>query len=209
MSFLQDGSSALKREMPIYHKSVEACRRVFQCWQVWLDDWLSCFLVCVVVLLGARVDFLSLCEFAVAADGPGLGVLLFPEICMMELQLLATGSPDLEVLNHVFHSLLGTVQANRRNAALLYEQVRRSAFCALCITFTCFSNWPTILVRTGRSQNHPVWLSQDPQPKRPFLYRFVVRISHRVFQVWKLGKKSGFTVIFLFCCWHFDLALWV
>uniref|UniRef100_A0A3Q3VK87 Uncharacterized protein n=1 Tax=Mola mola TaxID=94237 RepID=A0A3Q3VK87_MOLML len=69
-----------------------------------------------------RVDFLSLCEFAVAADGPGLGVLLFPEICMMELQLLATGSPDLEVLNHVFHSLLGTVQANRRNAALLYEQ---------------------------------------------------------------------------------------
>lgn len=92
------------------------------------------------VVLGARVDFLSLCESAVAADGPGLGVLLFPEICMMELQLLATGSPDLEVLNHVFHSLLGTVQANRRNAALLYEQVRQIAFYALCVTFTSFSN---------------------------------------------------------------------
>uniref|UniRef100_A0A671VLX3 Lysosomal trafficking regulator n=1 Tax=Sparus aurata TaxID=8175 RepID=A0A671VLX3_SPAAU len=54
--------------------------------------------------------------------GPGRGVLLFPEICTMELQLLATGSPDLEVLSHVFHSLLGAVHANRRNASLLYDQ---------------------------------------------------------------------------------------
>uniref|UniRef100_A0A672J8Z1 Lysosomal trafficking regulator n=1 Tax=Salarias fasciatus TaxID=181472 RepID=A0A672J8Z1_SALFA len=63
-------------------------------------------------------------EFAAAAvaDGPGRGVLLFPEICTMELQLLASGSPDLEVLSHVLHSLLGAVNANRRNAALLYEQ---------------------------------------------------------------------------------------
>uniref|UniRef100_A0A672J600 Lysosomal trafficking regulator n=1 Tax=Salarias fasciatus TaxID=181472 RepID=A0A672J600_SALFA len=44
------------------------------------------------------------------------------EICTMELQLLASGSPDLEVLSHVLHSLLGAVNANRRNAALLYEQ---------------------------------------------------------------------------------------
>uniref|UniRef100_A0A3B3XZH3 BEACH domain-containing protein n=1 Tax=Poecilia mexicana TaxID=48701 RepID=A0A3B3XZH3_9TELE len=50
------------------------------------------------------------------------GVLLFPEICTMELRLLASGSPDLEVLGHVFHSLLGAVHANRRNAALLYDQ---------------------------------------------------------------------------------------
>uniref|UniRef100_A0A673CN00 Lysosomal trafficking regulator n=1 Tax=Sphaeramia orbicularis TaxID=375764 RepID=A0A673CN00_9TELE len=57
-----------------------------------------------------------------AADGPGRGVLLFPEICTMELQLLAAGSPDLDVLSHVFHSLLGAVHANRRNAALLYDQ---------------------------------------------------------------------------------------
>uniref|UniRef100_A0A8C7S129 Lysosomal trafficking regulator n=1 Tax=Oncorhynchus mykiss TaxID=8022 RepID=A0A8C7S129_ONCMY len=52
----------------------------------------------------------------------GRGVLLFPEICLMELQLLASGSPDLEVLGHVFHSLLGAVRANPRNAALLYHQ---------------------------------------------------------------------------------------
>uniref|UniRef100_A0A3Q0RGG4 Lysosomal trafficking regulator n=1 Tax=Amphilophus citrinellus TaxID=61819 RepID=A0A3Q0RGG4_AMPCI len=61
-------------------------------------------------------------EFAAVPDGPGRGVLLFPEICTMELQLLASGSPDLEVLSHVFHSLLGAVHANRHNAALLYDQ---------------------------------------------------------------------------------------
>lgn len=80
--------------------------------------------MCVVVLLGVKVDFAALREFAAVADESGRGVLLFPEICTMELQLLATGSPDLEVLNHVFHSLLGAVHGNCRNAALLYEQVR-------------------------------------------------------------------------------------
>uniref|UniRef100_A0AAX7UKS5 Lysosomal trafficking regulator n=1 Tax=Astatotilapia calliptera TaxID=8154 RepID=A0AAX7UKS5_ASTCA len=43
-------------------------------------------------------------------------------ICTMELQLLASGSPDLEVLSHVFHSLLSAVHANHHNAALLYDQ---------------------------------------------------------------------------------------
>lgn len=81
-------------------------------------------LVFVVVLLGVKVESSVLREFAAVVDGPGRGVLLFPEICTMELQLLATGSPDLEVLSHVFHSLLGAVHANRRNAALLYDQVR-------------------------------------------------------------------------------------
>lgn len=80
--------------------------------------------MCVVVLLGVKVDFAALHECAVVAAGPERGVLLFPEICTVELQLLSTGSPDLEVLNHVFHSLLGAVHANCRNAALLYEQVR-------------------------------------------------------------------------------------
>ncbi|XP_041866300.1 lysosomal-trafficking regulator isoform X3 [Melanotaenia boesemani] len=70
----------------------------------------------------AKVESAGLREFAAVADGPGRGVLLFPEICTMELQLLASGSPDLEVLSHVFHSLLGAVHANHRNAALLYEQ---------------------------------------------------------------------------------------
>uniref|UniRef100_A0A8C2YX04 Lysosomal trafficking regulator n=1 Tax=Cyclopterus lumpus TaxID=8103 RepID=A0A8C2YX04_CYCLU len=50
------------------------------------------------------------------------GLLLFPEICTMELKLLATSSPDLEVLSHVFHSLLDAVRGNHRNAALLYDQ---------------------------------------------------------------------------------------
>ncbi|XP_067381634.1 lysosomal-trafficking regulator isoform X1 [Channa argus] len=69
-----------------------------------------------------NVESAMLHEYAAVADRPGRGALLFPEICTMELQLLATGSPDLEVLSHVFHSLLGAVHSNRRNAALLYNQ---------------------------------------------------------------------------------------
>uniref|UniRef100_A0A669DYE6 Lysosomal trafficking regulator n=2 Tax=Oreochromis niloticus TaxID=8128 RepID=A0A669DYE6_ORENI len=71
---------------------------------------------------GLKVEPAALHEFVAVADGPGRGALLFPEICTMELQLLASGSPDLEVLSHVFHSLLGAVHANRHNAALLYDQ---------------------------------------------------------------------------------------
>ncbi|KAM3863351.1 lysosomal-trafficking regulator [Diretmus argenteus] len=71
---------------------------------------------------GVKVESAAPHELGAAAEGPGRGVLLFPEICTMELQLLATGSPDLEVLSHVFHSLLGAVRANHRNAALLYDQ---------------------------------------------------------------------------------------
>lgn len=81
-------------------------------------------LVHVLVLVGAKEDFSALRNFMLAGDGSRRGVLRFPEICTMELHLLATGSPDLEVLNHVFHSLLAAVHANRRNAALLYDQVR-------------------------------------------------------------------------------------
>uniref|UniRef100_A0A672PLH5 Lysosomal trafficking regulator n=1 Tax=Sinocyclocheilus grahami TaxID=75366 RepID=A0A672PLH5_SINGR len=57
-------------------------------------------------------------------QGSGHGRLLFPEICLMELQLLASGSPDLEVLGHVLQSLLGAVKGHHNNAALLYQQVR-------------------------------------------------------------------------------------
>lgn len=78
----------------------------------------------VLVPVGAKADFAALRNFVLAGDGSRLGVLLFPEICTMQLHLLTTGSPDLEVLSHVFHSLLGAVQANQRNAALLYNQVR-------------------------------------------------------------------------------------
>lgn len=57
-------------------------------------------------------------------QGSVRGRLLFPEICLMELQLLASGSPDLEVLGHVLQSLLGAVKGHISNAALLYQQVR-------------------------------------------------------------------------------------
>lgn len=77
----------------------------------------------VTVLLGAKVES-AVREFAAVEEGPGRGVLLFPEICTIQLQLLASGSPDLEVLSHVFHKLLDAVRANYRNAALLYDQVR-------------------------------------------------------------------------------------
>ncbi|XP_077073466.1 lysosomal-trafficking regulator isoform X2 [Siphateles boraxobius] len=55
-------------------------------------------------------------------QGSVRGRLLFPEICLMELQLLASGSPDLEVLGHVLQSLLGAVKGHINNAALLYQQ---------------------------------------------------------------------------------------
>ncbi|KAI4812815.1 hypothetical protein KUCAC02_024182, partial [Chaenocephalus aceratus] len=71
---------------------------------------------------GLKVESAVLREFVAVVDGPRRGILLFPEICTMELKLLATGSPDLEVLSHVFHSLLSAVHANHRNAALLYDQ---------------------------------------------------------------------------------------
>ncbi|XP_058507212.1 lysosomal-trafficking regulator isoform X4 [Solea solea] len=71
---------------------------------------------------GVKLESGLLREFVAVADGPQHGMLLFPEICTMELQLLASGSPDLDVLSHVFHSLLDAVKANHRNAALLYDQ---------------------------------------------------------------------------------------
>uniref|UniRef100_H3DGX2 Lysosomal trafficking regulator n=1 Tax=Tetraodon nigroviridis TaxID=99883 RepID=H3DGX2_TETNG len=71
---------------------------------------------------GVKEDFAALRNLALAGDGSRRGVLRFPEICTMQLHLLSTGSPDLEVLEHVFHSLLAAVHANRRNAALLYDQ---------------------------------------------------------------------------------------
>ncbi|XP_073776411.1 lysosomal-trafficking regulator isoform X4 [Danio rerio] len=55
-------------------------------------------------------------------QGSVRGRLLFPEICLMELQLLASGSPDLEVLGHVLQSLLAAVKGHHNNAAQLYQQ---------------------------------------------------------------------------------------
>lgn len=75
------------------------------------------------------------CAFGpvVMAEGPGRGLLLFPEICTMELQLLAAGSPDLDVLGHVLQSLLGAVRSNHRNAMLLYKQVSALTYMHVCM----------------------------------------------------------------------------
>ena len=78
-----------------------------------------------VPLPGLKVEGVGLGECGPGPpEGPGRGVLLFPEICTMELQLLAAGSPELGVMKHVFHSLLGAVTANPLKAALPYDHVR-------------------------------------------------------------------------------------
>ncbi|XP_060781470.1 lysosomal-trafficking regulator isoform X4 [Neoarius graeffei] len=56
------------------------------------------------------------------AHGSGQALLLFPQICLMELQLLANSSPDLDVLGHVLQSLLGAVKMHYSNAAMIYQQ---------------------------------------------------------------------------------------
>ncbi|XP_076831292.1 lysosomal-trafficking regulator isoform X9 [Brachyhypopomus gauderio] len=56
------------------------------------------------------------------AQGPHHGILLFPEICLMELQLLANSSPDMDVLGHVLQSLLGAIRGHPCNAAMIYQQ---------------------------------------------------------------------------------------
>uniref|UniRef100_A0A8C4IM71 Lysosomal trafficking regulator n=1 Tax=Dicentrarchus labrax TaxID=13489 RepID=A0A8C4IM71_DICLA len=83
--------------------------------------------------------------FAVVVDGPGHGVLLFPEICTMELQLLASGSPDLEVLSHVFHSLLAMMFCAFACAVLVHAQVNEN--CLRNLLFICLpSDCQTVLV---------------------------------------------------------------
>ncbi|MBN3312843.1 LYST regulator, partial [Atractosteus spatula] len=61
-------------------------------------------------------------ELGSLAEDPNRGMLLYPEICTMELLLLSAGAPDLQVLTHVFRSLLGVVHSCPRNAMLLYQQ---------------------------------------------------------------------------------------
>ncbi|XP_033836122.1 lysosomal-trafficking regulator isoform X1 [Periophthalmus magnuspinnatus] len=100
---------------------------------------------------GLKVESTALHELGSAVEGGRRGVLLFPEICTMELQLLASGSPDLDVLSHVFHSLLGAVHANRRNAALLYDQggvktILSGFHNILCQTEPSFKDCQTVLV---------------------------------------------------------------
>ncbi|KAG2467234.1 LYST regulator, partial [Polypterus senegalus] len=55
-------------------------------------------------------------------ESTGNGELLYPEICMLELQLLSTCSPHLEVLTHTFQSLLSAIKRSHRNTMLMYQQ---------------------------------------------------------------------------------------
>ncbi|XP_048843336.1 lysosomal-trafficking regulator-like isoform X2 [Brienomyrus brachyistius] len=55
-------------------------------------------------------------------ESPGLCELRNPEVCSMQLALLASGSPDLGVLTHVLRGMLQALRGNPRNVTLLYRQ---------------------------------------------------------------------------------------
>ncbi|KAM9383537.1 lysosomal-trafficking regulator [Phaethornis superciliosus] len=50
------------------------------------------------------------------------GELIYPEICMLELNLLSAGNASLDVLAHVFQSCLKIITQKETNATLLIEQ---------------------------------------------------------------------------------------
>lgn len=49
---------------------------------------------------------------------------MYPEICMLELNLLSAGNASLDVLAHVFQSCLKIINQKERNATALIEQVK-------------------------------------------------------------------------------------
>lgn len=65
---------------------------------------------------------------AAVACGSRQTLLLFPQVCLMELQLLAYSCPDLDVLGQVLRSLLGAVKMHHLNAAMIYQQVTLTSF---------------------------------------------------------------------------------
>ncbi|XP_053917365.1 lysosomal-trafficking regulator isoform X1 [Cuculus canorus] len=56
------------------------------------------------------------------AENINQGELVYPEICMLELNLLSTGNASLDVLAHVFQSCLNIISQKERNATVLIEQ---------------------------------------------------------------------------------------
>ncbi|XP_061847014.1 lysosomal-trafficking regulator isoform X2 [Colius striatus] len=56
------------------------------------------------------------------AENINQGELIYPEICMLELNLLSAGNASLDVLAHVFQSCLKIINQKERNATLLIEQ---------------------------------------------------------------------------------------
>ncbi|KAF1505065.1 Lysosomal-trafficking regulator, partial [Eudyptula minor novaehollandiae] len=56
------------------------------------------------------------------AENTSQGELMYPEICMLELNLLSAGNASLDVLAHVFQSCLKIISQKERNATVLIEQ---------------------------------------------------------------------------------------
>ncbi|XP_074719287.1 lysosomal-trafficking regulator isoform X3 [Strix uralensis] len=56
------------------------------------------------------------------AENISQGELMYPEICMLELNLLSAGNASLDVLAHVFQSCLKIITQKERNATVLIEQ---------------------------------------------------------------------------------------
>ncbi|NXO01255.1 LYST regulator, partial [Rhinopomastus cyanomelas] len=56
------------------------------------------------------------------AENVNQGELMYPEICMLELNLLSAGNASLDVLAHVFQSCLKIIVQKERNATVLIEQ---------------------------------------------------------------------------------------
>ncbi|XP_010132302.1 PREDICTED: lysosomal-trafficking regulator [Buceros rhinoceros silvestris] len=56
------------------------------------------------------------------AENINQGELMYPEICMLELNLLSAGNANLDVLAHVFRSCLKIISQKERNATVLIEQ---------------------------------------------------------------------------------------
>ncbi|KAM6280769.1 lysosomal-trafficking regulator isoform 1-T3 [Porphyrio hochstetteri] len=56
------------------------------------------------------------------AESVNQGELMYPEICMLELNLLSAGNASLDVLAHVFQSCLKIISQKERNATVLIEQ---------------------------------------------------------------------------------------
>ena len=52
------------------------------------------------------------------------GEIIYPEICMLELNLLSASKAKLDVLTHVFENFLKIARQKEKNISLLMQQVK-------------------------------------------------------------------------------------
>uniref|UniRef100_A0A8C4L654 Lysosomal trafficking regulator n=1 Tax=Equus asinus asinus TaxID=83772 RepID=A0A8C4L654_EQUAS len=57
-------------------------------------------------------------------ENPSQGEMIYPEICMLQLNLLSTSKAKLDVLAHVFESFLKIIRQKEKNIFLLMQQVK-------------------------------------------------------------------------------------